>query len=367
MELCIIYNFAQKYREGIYKLIDSKYDCHWVFGNNNTDIKGLDEHFLKEVQYIENISLLGPLYYQKGVIPLLRRYDTFIILGELFCVSTWLMLVFRRMFFRSKKLYLWSHGWYGREGLAKRILKKVFFGLADATFLYGHYAKKIALLQGYSKDNLHVIHNSLNYDNQIKIRGALAETSIYKDYFGNDNPVLIFIGRLTKAKRLDLLFEALLLLKTRGKEYNVALVGDGSEKDALQDFATKTQLTSNIWFYGACYDDTKNAELIYNADLCVSPGNVGLTAIHSMVFGTPVLTHDDFKWQGPEFEAIIKNQTGDFFKKDDPCSLAASIEYWFERHQDDRNEIRNHCYKEIDSSWTPEFQLRVIESIIPAI
>ena len=52
--MCIIYNFAQKYREGIYSLIEREYDCHWVFGNNKTDIKGLDTSFMKSVQYVDN-------------------------------------------------------------------------------------------------------------------------------------------------------------------------------------------------------------------------------------------------------------------------------------------------------------------------
>lgn len=57
-----------------------------------------------------------------------------------------------------------------------------------------------------------------------------------------------------------------------------------------------------------------NAEFIYNADLCVSPGNVGLTAMHSLVFGCPVITHNCFEWQMPEFEAIQPGITGDFLR-----------------------------------------------------
>ena len=53
-------------------------------------------------------------------------------------------------------------------------------------------------------------------------------------------------------------------------------------------------LQDQIWFYGACYDESKLGELIFNADLCVSPGNVGLTAVHSMGYGTPVITHNNF-------------------------------------------------------------------------
>lgn len=58
-----------------------------------------------------------------------------------------------------------------------------------------------------------------------------------------------------------------------------------------------------------------NAELIYNADLCVAPGNIGLTAMHAMMFGCPCISHNDFSWQMPEFEAIVPYKTGNFLKE----------------------------------------------------
>ena len=364
MELCVIYNFSQRYREGIFRLIDSVYECHWVFGNNDTDIKGLDNGVLKDVSFIDNKKIFGSIYYQKGVVSLLKKYDTFLMLGEVICLSTWLVLLYKKLFFRSKKIYLWSHGWYGREGFVKKFLKKIYFSLADATFLYGNYAKDVAVNQGYSKDNLYVIHNSLNYSEQLSIRKSLKPSIIFNQHFGNHNPVLIFIGRLTKVKRLDMIVEALSILKTKGEDYNLVLVGDGTEMQALKQDVEEKNLCDNIWFYGASYDEKENAQLIFNADLCVAPGNVGLTAMHSMVFGTPVITHDDFAWQMPEFEAIKPGKTGDFFLRDNVDSLALCIQNWINVHKNERADIRNSCYSEIDGNWTPEYQMNVIRKVL---
>ena len=118
-----------------------------------------------------------------------------------------------------------------------------------------------------------------------------------------------------------------------------------------------------MWFYGACYDEAANAELIYNADLCVAPGNVGLTAMHSMVFGCPVLTHNDFPLQMPEFEAICENETGSFFKRNDIESLADAISDWFGYNGSRRETIRRNCFKEIDTQWTPNHQMNILKSV----
>lgn len=361
MKLCIIYNFTQKYREGIYRLFEQQYDCHWVFGNNKTDIKGLNETIFKTVETVNNKFIIGPLYYQVGVPSMLKKHDTLLMLGELFCISTWFVLLLRRTIMRNKRVYLWSHGWYGKEGFVKRLLKKCFFSMSDTTFLYGNYAEKIARAQGYNKDNLRVVHNSLDHDKQILLRQQQNPSFIYQEHFGNSLPTLIFIGRLTKIKRLELLLQALNI--SRGK-YNLVLVGDGENRKNLELLTKELNLEKHVWFYGACYDEDENAKLIYNADLCVSPGNVGLTAIHSMTYGTPVITNNNFSWQMPEFEAIQQGITGDFFEYENAESMAICIQDWFEIHKNDRENVRTACYHEIDNNWTPEFQMSIFKSIL---
>ena len=97
--------------------------------------------------------------------------------------------------------------------------------------------------------------------------------------------------------------------------------------------------------------------------MCVSPGNVGLTAIHAMMFGTPVITHNDFPYQGPEFEAIKSGVTGDFFSKGDVDSMKMVIIKWFKEHEN-REAVRMSCYSEIDENWNPHIQVRIISNVI---
>ena len=361
-KLCVIYNMAAKYRAPIFQLMDRELDIDWYYGYQDGDIKEMDSSLLKNVIRIPRKNI-GPMYWQSGVTKLINspNYSIFLALGELFSLSTWILLIKRKLFYKDKKIYLWSHGWYGREGRIKRWLKRTFFGLADGTFLYGNYAREIAIQQGNNPDKLWVIHNSLDHGTHIKLRQALSPSKIYQDHFKNNHPTLIFIGRLTKVKHLDLLIRAVRSLKLKYEPYNIAFIGDGEERKNLEDLAK--ELNVNVWFYGECYDDTKTAQLIFDADLCVSPGNVGLTAMHTLVFGTPVLTHSNFTNQMPEFEAIKQNVTGDFFKEEDINDLANRISLWFEKHPD-RNYVRHSCYKEIDSQWTPEYQFRILNQKI---
>ena len=360
----MIYNVAPHYREAIFRLIDAEYDCDWYFGDHVTNIKSMDLSVLKRATVVHSCTFVRrPLYWQRGVVSLLfkKEYHTYFMLGELYCVSTWVLLVLRRLLFPGKRIYLWSHAWYGREGRLKTWLKKRFFHLAEGTFVYGDYARQLMLREGFDESRLFVIHNSLAYDRQLQIRQRLQPAPLYKNHFNNSNSNLVFIGRLTKGKRIDWLLAAMALLKADGCPCNLTLVGAGEQENALRTLAEEKGLAGQVWFYGACYDEERNAELLYNAELCVSPGNVGLTAIHAMMFGTPVATHDTFKYQGPEFEAVKEGVTGTFFKYDDPASIARSIKVWLAEHGGKREEVRRACYAEVDNGWNPHYQLEVIK------
>lgn len=366
-KLLNIYNFAPHYRSSIFKLMSEELDCDFLFGDLTGDIKRMDYSLLRgKVTETHTKRLRGGWYWQRGVVAsLFKDYDQYILLGETRALSTWTFCLLARVFRPKKKVYFWSHGWYGKETRIETFLKKIFFHLPNGgTFLYGNYARGLMIKQGFSPDKLYVIHNSLSYDKQLSIREALTHSDVYRNRFKNDNPNIIFIGRLTKIKRIDLLLEALAQLKRDGHWFNLTLIGDGVAKAELEQKVKELNLTDNVWFYGTCYDEQENAMMIYNADLCVSPGNVGLTAMHVMMFGCPVLTHDNFAHQMPEFEAIHKGVTGDSFKQNDIQSLAKAIKDWFDKHSDDRNTVRNACYHEIDTQWTPEFQIEVLKSVL---
>lgn len=367
MKLCIVYNYAAHYRAPIFVKIDHAFDCEWFFGNHYDDIKKMDYSLLHgKVQEVPSRVLPGGLIYRPGIQKILRReFDTYILLGESRVLSTWLFCIKARLFFPHKRVFFWSHGWYGKENKLENILKKMLFHLPNGgVFLYNNHAKELMIREGFSPEKLYVIHNSLDYDRQLTIRGRIGPKTIYKDHFGNNLPNLFFIGRLTKVKKLDMVLRAMAILHERGQDYNMTFVGNGTELVALKSLAEELSLTNNVWFYGACYDDNVLGDMIYNADLCVAPGNIGLTAMHSLVFGTPAITHNDFSHQMPEYEAIREDVTGTFFEYDSTISLAEGISRWFYKHKDSREAVRLACMKEIDDNWTPDYQLEIIKKVL---
>lgn len=365
-KLCLIYNSAPLYREAIFCKIDEEYDCDWFFGPQRWDIKDMDTSKLKNVHRIRQYGDPSRIMVKIGLLKLLfkKKYQTYFMLAETRSITDWVFLWLANTFFPKKKVYIWTHGWYGRETGVDAKMKLWLYRHVAGTFVYSNYARDLLIKEGIPGDKLFTIHNSLHYDQQKQLRESITPSSIYADHFKNTNPVIIFIGRLTKVKQLDMLVKAVADQNKRDCPCNLVFVGDGEERNILNEQVAQQGIMDRVWFYGACYDERTNAELIYNADLCVAPGNVGLTAMHTMVFGTPVISHNDFKWQMPEFEAIRPGETGDFFEYQNEHSLAETISKWVKGKKSKRDEVRNACYKEIDTQWNPYFQMDVIKQNI---
>lgn len=363
MKLCLIYNYAQHYRTNIFTLMDKEFECDFVFGDSMSDVKKMDYSLLKGKVTENHTRHFGSLTYQVGMLRQLKEsYTHYIILGDTRSLSTWLFCIIARFFFRKKTVCFWTHGWYGKESYCERLMKKIFFRLPNGCiFTYGDYARELMLKEGFSSEKILTIHNSLSYDTHINIRARLKRSDVYMRHFGNDNPNLFFIGRLTPVKKLDQILYAMLESKKKGNIYNLTFIGGGSKIAELQHLVDMLGLKDNVWFYGPCYDEYELSDLIYNADLCVAPGNIGLTAVHSLVFGTPAITHNDFKWQMPEYEVIKEGVTGTFFERDNIFDLSDKIDEWFLKNHKERDRVREACMEEIDREWNPYFQMEVLK------
>jgi glycosyltransferase involved in cell wall biosynthesis len=62
-----------------------------------------------------------------------------------------------------------------------------------------------------------------------------------------------------------------------------------------------------------------------NAKGFVYPGSVGLSILHAMSYGLPVIVHDNSEHQMPEYEIMEDGNTGLCFKEDSVDSLVEKM------------------------------------------
>lgn len=192
-------------------MIDAEYDCDWYFGETKSDIKEMDTSLLKSVKYYKTFGNPSKMYWKRGILRLLfkKEYQNFFMLAESRSLTDYVFLLLASWFFPKKKIFVWTHGWYGKEHGIDAKLKMWQFRHVSGIFVYGDRAKKLLAERGISKKKLYAIHNSLDYDIQKALREKLKPSNIFKSHFQNECPTIIFIGRLTKVKKLDMIVEAL--------------------------------------------------------------------------------------------------------------------------------------------------------------
>jgi glycosyltransferase involved in cell wall biosynthesis len=372
MRAAIISNYAPHYRLALWSTLSNDKTIEYVFIAQTYEkfgIKPISDSEFKQnkikFKNIKNIYFKGIEIWQRGVLRIIwkKDFDHYIFLGNMYCISTWIAAISLRL--NHKKVTFWEHGLNEKDFWLHRKVRILFYRLPDYHLLYNNRAKEILIREKFDPNKLFVVFNSLDYDLQRSIFASYNSNSLFKkkiEIFGNNNPSIIFIGRLTKVKKIRLLIEALNIIKNKGDNYNLLIVGDGPEISTLKMLIEDYEL-KNIVFWGSCYDERIIGELIGLSDLTVSPGNVGLTAVHSLSYGTPVITHNDFKNQMPEVEIIEENITGAFFKMNDSCSLAESIDIWFKKYPGSK-EINERCRLLVDQYYNPHYQASIFRKAI---
>jgi len=381
MKVAIIYPYIAHYRLPVFLELTRTKDIDYSIIadlESNLSIKTIDPKLanipvakggLRMLAVSNKWFLKGRGLWQKGLLSRLseNNYDVLIFLGNTYYLSTWFGILYSKL--KGKKVYLWTHGVTSDEVGFKWTFRKFFYNLSDGLLLYGHKAKKIMIKNGFLEKKLHVIYNSLDYDQQIKYRDNINSLDVANKkselFIYPELPTLVFVGRLTHQKKLEMIIEVAKKLSNKNLKINTLFIGDGAICKQLKQSVKNYDLNDYFNFYGACYEEAELAELIGICDICVSPGEVGLTAITALGYGVPVISHDNFDFQMPEYEAIIPGFNGDLFKHDSIEDLAKKIKNWITKNADvPKNEIQKKCYQVIDTKYNPKNQVRILNNIV---
>ena len=288
--------------------------------------------------------------------------------GDVHYLSTWAIAAVRR--FLGRPTLMWTHGLLRREHGLKLIVRKTFYSLSNGLLLYGDRAKSLLIESGFQEKRLHVVYNSLDYKTQLVNDQEIDSEQIArkrKDLgIMPEDQVIITTGRLTFSKKIHLLFEVLPLLQSSGTTW-LMVVGDGPERTRLNELAARKNVQDKVIFWGSCYDEKIIGLLMKLSDVFVLPGDAGLSIIHGLSYGIPVVTHDELNTQKPEVEAIEDGVNGSFYKADDMCDMVSKIQYWLRQSAIDNTCLAERCKEIIHKYYNPEYQLQVINQAVDSL
>ena len=294
-KLLILQNVIMPYRKPVYNRLACHY--HVTVLHSGTPTAGPTDAY-REI--IVPFRKVWPFMFQRNIFKEISsgRYDVIVAMFDLHWPAYILPVL--RCQRRYGKWIFWGHGYgrtsflnYARDWLMKR---------ADAVLLYGSENVDRLKKSGVQEQRIFIAENTIHVPNHC-------------DYSGHSKNSLLYVGRLQKRKRIDLLIVNFARIREKiSDDIRVEIVGEGKKSDDLQRKVCDLGLEERVTFHGSVHKPDVLAQLFARALAYVSPGHVGLGVLHSFAYGVPVVT-SQVDTHAPEFYNLEHRVNGLIYKE----------------------------------------------------
>ena len=159
---------------------------------------------------------------------------------------------------------------------------------------------------------------------------------------------LLGLGRFVAEKDFRRLLRIGAALRSSGVDVGVVLIGGGPEDQLLrtEGRAFGFELGRDLIFTGPITAPEQLAQWLFAADLCVSPGPLGLSAADCLFAGLPVASYEPAvagPHHGPEWRYLVPGETGFFAAGHTDGALASVCANYLARPAQAREVTRRAC------------------------
>lgn len=268
--------------------------------------------------YSHPFRRIGPFSWQCGLsLRGLAKGDVVVVCGDLHQLSSLWMAACARL--RGIRVVWWGHHKTATsKPLGVRVRLMVARILSDVVLCYTRTGISYLEERGFARGKVFATGNTID---QEPIKRAIEGFDV-KDRF-EGRPGLLCCSVLREKVHLDLLLKA--MSDERLKDVVLAVIGDGPKRRAYEDAAWKYGVADRVRWIGVTRDQMVMAPWFLSAKAFVYPGAVGLSILHAMSYGLPVIVHGNAEHQMPEFEIMEDDKTGLCFDENDERSLADTI------------------------------------------
>ena len=266
------------------------------------------------------LRVSSPLFllWQDNILGWLESWDPDVLILEANprYLSSWLAV--RWMHVKSRPVIGWGLGappgnptsLIGKFQVAfQKGLRRGFLLSCDALIAYSRRGADQYHAEGFPADRIFIAPNA------VALRPTEPPPERSPDY--GQRPTVLFVGRLQKRKRIDLLLRACAALP-EAQQPRLWLIGEGPAKAEFQSLAESIYPLAE--FPGARHGEALKPYFL-SADLFVLPGTGGLAVQEAMAHGLPVIVAEGDGTQ----EDLVRPENGWSIPSDDLLALQEAL------------------------------------------
>lgn len=281
-KILIAYNYILHYRKPFFNKLSEHYNVTVLHSGDKTVT---DKDKYEEILFGE--KKIGPFHLQSGLLKEVgkNKYDCVIALFDV----RWLTTILSYYLHNQDSKFIWWGAWITQNRLANTV-RLYLTKKADANIFYTYKAKREFIERGANEGNLFVANNTFDVGKRIESFKEKKKTRI------------LFVGSFDERKQLDSLIYAFNnVLNEIPDNITLTIIGDGNEKDKLQEIVNKKNLKDRVDFEGRINDPVKLHPYYREAIASVSFGQAGLSVLQSLGFGVPFITKKNAISGGEKF------------------------------------------------------------------
>jgi glycosyltransferase involved in cell wall biosynthesis len=231
----------------------------------------------------------------------LKKGDIVVLEGNLRYLDNLKVLILSK--FINYKIVWWSIYDMPYSSNFNKFIRETFMHIVDYNIVYTEIEHRNFISKYKNFKKISYLNNTIDIS-KFKLRSDLSDELLnFKNSVLLNKRVLIYCGRLTKKPRLEFVFNFLKNYDIDNK-FHFIIIGDGEEKMNLVNLSIKYKIENKISFKGSIYNEDILTQYFKLAHLFVYPGSVGLSLFTSFANYLPIITHNMYKFQAPEFYAI---------------------------------------------------------------
>lgn len=287
--------------------------------------------------YSHSFRKLPMFLWQNGLsLKGLSRGDVIVVCGDVHQLSSlWAALKARCL---GLKVVWWGHHrTASSRALGVKIRLMVARLLANVMLTYTKSGVAYLESLGFEHGRVFATGNTID---QSLIKKAAAEFDGVDRFAGRKG--LLCCSVLREKVKLDQVIRV--LADPRLADAVLAVIGDGVMRKEYERVAEECGVAERVLWVGATRDQGVMAPWFLSAKAFVYPGPIGLSILHSMSYGLPVVVHDNAAHQMPEYEVMEDGRTGVCFKENDLKDLLGKLVGLLE-DEPRRLEMARYCQK----------------------